>query len=408
MTSSIELPKEQRYELAIQAFHSFQKDQPDQVNLSVRKLSRQYGLPRSTLHDRIHGRQSKQTFAATRQLLKPEQEEALETYIMQLVAWGWPPRVNQVKCLAEELYSLNHPTGPPIKIGVNWVQKLLSRRTQLTSVLSTAADKKERMATHNTEKLARWFALYKKTVEDYKIESRDIYNMVEKGFAMGIQGKMKIICSKQHRSLMTADDSREWVSLTECVNVMGEVLKMWIIFKGKYQQKCWMEALEDGHITASENGWTNNGLANNEIGISWLERCFEPETRGRQQGDYRLLIVDGHQYHLTSKAIDFATKHNIIILCLPSHFTDLLQPLDVGVFGPLAQAYRNELEAMTRFGLGYAIDKTDFIMMYQKARSTVMTPQVIQYAWAKSGLWPLHPESVLGSLPSRNPRNLDL
>ena len=161
-----------------------------------------------------------------------------------------------------------------------------------------------------------------------------------------------------------------------------------------------MEALsEDGHITTSENGWTNN-----EIGFSWLERCFEPETRRRQKGDYRLLIIDGHQSHSTSKVIEFAGKHKIIILCLPSHSTDLLQPLNVGIFGPLAQAYRNELEAMTRFGLGYAIDKTDFIKMYQKARSTAMTPRVIQSAWAKFELLSFDPERVLGSLPSRNPR----
>ena len=161
----------------------------------------------------------------------------MERYIMQLAAWGWPPRVNQVKCLAEELYSLNHPTDPPIELGVNWVQKLLSRRAQLSSVFSVAMDK-ERMAMHTTEKLADWFSLYKKTVEDYKIEKSDIYNMDEKGFAMGIQGKMRVICFRQHRALMTSDDNREWVSLIECVNILGEVLKMWIIFKGKYQQKC--------------------------------------------------------------------------------------------------------------------------------------------------------------------------
>ena len=97
---------------------------------------------------------------------------------------------------------------------------------------------KERMAMHTTEKLAGWFSLYKKIVEDYKIEESDIYNMNEKGFAMRIQRKMRVISTKQHRALMTSDGNREWVSLIECVNIPNQVLKMWIIFKGKYHQKC--------------------------------------------------------------------------------------------------------------------------------------------------------------------------
>ena len=161
-----------------------------------------------------------------------------------------------------------------------------------------------------------------------------------------------------------------------------------------------MKALsEDNHFATSENGWTNN-----EIGFSWLKQCFEPETRRNQKGDYRLLIIDDHQSHSTSKVIDFAEKHKIIRLCLPTHSTDLLQPLDVDIFGPLAQAYRNQLEAMTRYGFDYVIDKTNFIKMYQKAGSTAMTPQVIQSAWAKSGLSPLNPERVLESLPFRDSR----
>ncbi len=32
------------------------------------------------------------------------------------------------------------------------------------------------------------------------------------------------------------------------------VLKPWIIFKGKVQQKAWYEVLKEGHIAVSENG----------------------------------------------------------------------------------------------------------------------------------------------------------
>ncbi len=159
--------------------------------------------------------------------------------------------------------------------------------------------------------------------------------------------------------------------------------------------KAWYEVLKDGQISLSENGWTTN-----EIGLAWLQNCFEPETRARLKGRYRLLILDEHASHLTSDAIRFAEKNDIILLCLPPHFIDLLQPLNVGIFHSLTSAYRRELEAFTRYGAGYSIDKRDFISLYQKAREIALTPKNIQSAWAKSGLFPLDSAVVLQKIPA--------
>lgn len=45
-----------------------------------------------------------------------------------------------------------------------------------------------------------------------------------------------------------------------------------------------------------------------------------------------LLIQDGHVSHVSIEAIEFARANDIHLLCLPSHTTHILQPLDVGVF----------------------------------------------------------------------------
>ena len=45
-----------------------------------------------------------------------------------------------------------------------------------------------------------------------------------------------------------------------------------------------------------------------------------------------LLIQDGHTSHISIELIELARANDVCILCLPSHTTHLLQPLDVGVF----------------------------------------------------------------------------
>ena len=45
-----------------------------------------------------------------------------------------------------------------------------------------------------------------------------------------------------------------------------------------------------------------------------------------------LLIFDGHSSHITIDVIEYARSNGLHLLCLPSHTSHILQPLDVGVF----------------------------------------------------------------------------
>ena len=56
-----------------------------------------------------------------------------------------------------------------------------------------------------------------------------------------------------------------------------------------------------------------------------------------------LLILDGLMTHLSLKTMLLGNEENISILKLPSHCTDLLQPLDVSCFAPLKSYYETVL-----------------------------------------------------------------
>lgn len=100
-----------------------------------------------------------------------------------------------------------------------------------------------------------------------------------------------------------------------------------------------------------------------------------------------MLIVDGHASHVTNEFIKFTREHKIVCLCLPAHSRHLLQPLDVGVFGPLKRNYKTLLAEKTRFTT-YNIDKADFISLIQKARRQGISVQNIRSAWQATGLVP--------------------
>lgn len=81
-----------------------------------------------------------------------------------------------------------------------------------------------------------------------------------------------------------------------------------------------------------------------------------------------MLILDGHGSHVSSKFIDFYIKNQIVALCLPLHTTHILQPLDVGIFGPLSQTYKMLIERKCQYGTGWSVHKTSFLQYYIEAR----------------------------------------
>jgi hypothetical protein len=83
-------------------------------------------------------------------------------------------------------------------------------------------------------------------------------------------------------------------------------------------------------------------------------------------GEYRLLILDSHESHLSVDFQLYCKENKIITLCMPSHSSHILQPLDIGCFGPLKQAYGRQIEKKMRAGTTH-ISKEDFFPAFLAA-----------------------------------------
>ena len=80
-------------------------------------------------------------------------------------------------------------------------------------------------------------------------------------------------------------------------------------------------------IAVSELGYTNDVLS-----FEWL-KLFDVQARP-PNGEWQMLVIDGHRSHLTIKFVDYCYHPNIKILVflLPAYSTHILQPLDIRVF----------------------------------------------------------------------------
>lgn len=131
-----------------------------------------------------------------------------------------------------------------------------------------------------------------------------------------------------------------------------------------------------------------------------LKDYFEPATGAEQQKKYRLLIIDGHIFHVSNKFIKFIEANNIICICFWPNSIHLLQLLDVSVFGLLKQNCKKLLGKKTHLTT-YHIDKVGFIPLIKRTKWQKIFFQIIQFTLQAIGLIPCNPASVFQKLSIR-------
>ena len=132
-------------------------------------------------------------------------------------------------------------------------------------------------------------------------------------------------------------------------------------------------------IALSDKGWTNNFVA-----AQWFEKCFLPQAMARNSSRKMILLIyDGHKSH------EAAEQHKIQLYHLPAHTSHHLQPLDVGVFGPLQCAWQNRCAAVME-DTGHEITRQQVVKEYMAAHTKSFKEKTILSAWRKSGISPFN------------------
>lgn len=78
------------------------------------------------------------------------------------------------------------------EIGSNWVKRFLFRHPELESRFTPPKDR-DQIVAECPKVINCWFELLNAQIFKHKIKKEDIYNMDEKGYAMGLIGKARVI-----------------------------------------------------------------------------------------------------------------------------------------------------------------------------------------------------------------------
>ena len=355
--------------------------------LSLRKLSQMFQIPKSTLHNRISQTSTPRKAAhESQQLLSKAEEVALTSWIKKWDDYGFPTRRRHVYQMVQSLLRDRNCSD---QVGEHWLNRFLGRHPDLDSKVGRCLDKERALAT-DLDSFKKHLDRFYHIRCRFHVRDEDTWNTDEKGFAIGLGGAGTLIgrASRRNPSLIQ-DGGRDWITVVEAISGGAKVLPPLIIFKANahligHHTNIEIEEKEDAFFATSAKGYTNA-----QITFKWFQEIFEQRTRtvnGINQ--HWILVLDGHSTHVENyEFIQHAIDHNIHLICLPSHSTHILQPLDVGIFSPVSTYYRQELEDCVRQQGPYGtIKKTDVFPLLQRARLKTFQPEIILSAWRACGL----------------------
>jgi hypothetical protein len=376
--------QEARIILAIEAIRTSKK-------LSCRSAAKLYNVPKSTLTDRMTGRTPRRELKANCHKLTELEEEVIVRYILDLDTRGFAPRLAGVKDIAN--YILESRGGR--RVGKLWAHRFVQRRPELKTRFNRIYDF-QRALCEDPELIGAWFRLVENMRAKYGIQDCDFYNFDETGFMMGIICPAMVVtrADRRGRGKAVQPGNREWATAIVCINGEGSSIPPFLVVQGKNHLATWYTEgglPHDWIIKPTSNGWTNN-----ETGLEWLEH-FDKHTRGRTQGPYRMLVLDGHESHESAAFQEYCKANNIITLCLPSHSSHLTQPLDVGCFGVLKRMYGRQIDTFIKAHINH-ITKVEFFLAFHTAYNQSITTQNAKAGFRGAGLIPFDPQVIISKL----------
>ena len=359
---------------------------------SYSQIVKKYGVNRVTLARRHKG--ETEAYGIRKRSLHPQHEIELVQYIETLTERRIPPTRAMIQSFASSLAGT--------EVSEVWVTRFINRHpNHLISRYSKGMSKLRHQADSGA-KYSLYFKLLHEKMEEYNIMPTHIFNMDEKGFQLGRVGRTKRIFAKalyDRKGVRQAleDGSSEWITVVACICSDGSALSPSLIFQGANEavQSSWVDAIKAGthsvFVTSSPSGWSNN-----DIGLAWLKEVFERETRRYASTGYRLLLLDGHGSHVTMDFINYCNDNKILLAVFPPHATHTLQPLDVGMFKPLSNAYSTELARYLQDSQGLLnLSKGDFFPLFWRAWSNTFKPPLIRKSFKSTGIHPPNPEVIL-------------
>uniref|UniRef100_A0A8C2ZHE7 HTH CENPB-type domain-containing protein n=1 Tax=Cyclopterus lumpus TaxID=8103 RepID=A0A8C2ZHE7_CYCLU len=323
--------------------------------LTLRQAAQLFGVPKSSLSDRVSGRVSSDCVLGQRTLLTPADEDSLAEYCLYSASYGFPLTKPQVLAHALAIYNERHQAAPRTVLGQTWWINFREwHHHRLTARTPDIIDR-GRASCAKRGPIEEYFRLLTTTLEEHGLREkpRQIYNCDETGFQLDSSRRKVIVPRGTKHAYRQAQGTRDHITILACLNAGGEDVPPFIIYKGGYPGGPYNKK----GVPDALYGKSPAGYIDSELFRKWFVGHF---LKFAMKERPLLLLMDGHQSHLDPELVRAAQREGVILLCLPPHTSHILQPLDVSFFGPLKADFSGVSGDLSAMSHSFLVSKKEF------------------------------------------------
>lgn len=275
-------------------------------------------------------------------------------------------------------------------LSAQWYRNFMSRWPGLKVVKPRGLQIQRAKAT-SAESVDRYFTELEAILKKYGLLTcpERIYNVDEKGIST-MHKPPSVVAATGTKPPSVTSGGRVNITVIGCGNALGHQIPPYFIFPGQRMNQDLLEGKTPGADgTVSESGWSNS-----EVFMKYLSQHLLKYLPQRTQDHPVLLMYDGHKSHVSLDVIDWAKENHVVLFVLPAHTSHVLQPMDIGCFGPFERIYNAAAHKFMRTNCGISITRNNICEVACKAYVAALSPQNLQGSFRKAGIYPFNPDIV--------------
>lgn len=367
--------------------------------MSLRKASEQCHIAHQTLARYVKKYKNDNSSKmspnySVNKIFNDEEEEALAQYIIKCSKMFYGLPILECRKVAYEMAVINNKKRPKNwdeneMAGIHWFSNFRQRHSNL-SLRTPEGCSLSRATSFNRHNVQLFFTNLKDVLSRsptcFESGSR-IFNMDETS-SMTVQRPQKVLAEKGIKQVSKVTSAERGTLVTTCctISATGQYIPPVMIFPRTHFKDHMITGAPSGTLgLANPSGWMNSQCFYSVIQhfIKFTSSSIDKPT---------ILIIDNHESHINVAALNLAKQNGIIILTVPPHSTNKLQPLDVGVYAPFKTAYNSSVDTflMQNPGKTFTIYNVAASVGYAFEKS--MTPSNIISSFKKTGIFPFDEE----------------
>jgi hypothetical protein len=221
-------------------------------NMSERAAAKAYGVPRSTLKDKIAERYAHETAGRPPVLGKEEEELIVERLIMH-GNWGFPLSAGDLRhTIRDYLHSQGRKTRFVDNMpGPDFIAGFLQRHPVLSQRKANLIKRSRAGVTH--EIVNDFFEKFAITAQG--VPPQNVFNYDET-YLQENPGSIKAIFKRgiKHAEHVK-NHSKTSISVMMCGSASGKLLHPYVVYKGTNVYREWCTAYKDAVFSATKSGW---------------------------------------------------------------------------------------------------------------------------------------------------------